>query len=127
MGAMRCVGLAAIAALALFCRCEPALAEVALRCGHFTQDQMPAPEPREAQAARKRFEEINASVKTQPYRVLFFGVSLTERFETWDAPGSTATAPSTCCGGSTTATLPAHRRRALCYGSAPTISAMTAL
>jgi lysophospholipase L1-like esterase len=86
MGEMRCVGLAAIAALALFCRCEPAQAEAALHCGHFTQDQMPAPEPREAAAVRKRFEQINAAVKTEPYRVLFFGDSLTERFETWDAP-----------------------------------------
>jgi hypothetical protein len=25
-------------------------------------------------------------VKTQPYRVIFFGDSLTERFEAWDAP-----------------------------------------
>src|SRR5260370_20028760 len=86
MGAMRGLGLAAIAALAVFGWCEPAQAEAALHCGHFTQDVLPAPEPREAAPARKRFEQINAAVKTQPYRVLFFGDSLTERFETWDAP-----------------------------------------
>jgi lysophospholipase L1-like esterase len=90
MGCMRVVAPIAFAALLPFCRLEAAQAQSApqpaLRCGHFTQDQLPAPEPREAAAARKRFEEINAAVKTQPYRVLFFGDSLTERFETWDAP-----------------------------------------
>ena len=86
MGAMRGLGLAAIAALALFGGCEQAQAQAALRCAHFTQDQLPAPEPREAPAVRKRFEQINTAVKTEPYRVLFFGDSLTERFELWDAP-----------------------------------------
>jgi beta-glucosidase len=86
MGVVRCFGLIVLTALAVFFRCEPAQAEAALRCGHFTQDVLPAPEPREAAAPRKRFEQINAAVKTQPYRVLFFGDSLTERFENWDAP-----------------------------------------
>jgi lysophospholipase L1-like esterase len=88
MGPMRVLAVIAAGALA-FCGCAiPALAQSppALACGHFTQDQLPAPEPREAASAKKRFEEINAAVKTQPYRVLFFGDSLTERFETWDAP-----------------------------------------
>ena len=83
MGFVRVLGLAALAWL---CWVEAAQAQQALRCGRFTQDQLPAPEPREAAAPRKRFEQINAAVKTQPYRVLFFGDSLTERFETWDAP-----------------------------------------
>ena len=80
--------------LAALCLCLPLWAQTAspsrpepgLACGHFTQDQLPQPEPREAASAKKRFEEINAAVKTQPYRVIFFGDSLTERFETWDAP-----------------------------------------
>ena len=85
------LGLLVIAALAVICRCGPGQAQAppsqpALACPHFTQDQLPAPEPREASAAVKRFEQINTAVKTQPYRVLFFGDSLTERFETWDAP-----------------------------------------
>src|SRR5438067_13685589 len=83
MGFVRVLGLAALAWL---CWAEAAQAQQALPCGRFTQDQLPAPEPREAAAPRKRFEQINAAVKTQPYRVLFFGDSLTERFETWDAP-----------------------------------------
>jgi lysophospholipase L1-like esterase len=60
--------------------------ELALACGHFTQDQLPQPEPQGTASAKKRFEEINAAVKVQPYRMIFFGDSLTERFETWDAP-----------------------------------------
>lgn len=85
------LGLLVIAALAVICRCGSAQAQTLssqplLACAHFTQDVLPAPEPREAASARQRFEEINAAVKTQPYRVLFFGDSLTERFETWDAP-----------------------------------------
>src|ERR1051325_3895365 len=61
-------------------------AEPTLACGHFTQDPLPPPKPRETASAKKRFEEINAAVRTQSYRVIFFGDSLTERFETWDAP-----------------------------------------
>jgi lysophospholipase L1-like esterase len=60
--------------------------EPALACGHFTQNQLPDPAPQETGLAKKRFEEISAAVRTQPYRVIFFGDSLTERFETWDAP-----------------------------------------
>jgi lysophospholipase L1-like esterase len=93
MGVMRGSGLIA-GTVAVLCLCQPLWAqtqspsrpEPALACGHFTQDQLPAPEPREAASAKKRFEEINAAVKSQPYRVIFFGDSLTERFETWDAP-----------------------------------------
>src|SRR5947209_1509300 len=92
MAVMRGSGLLAVAALAVLVIAGQANAqtsakpEPALACGHFTQDQLPQPEPREAAAAKKRFEEINAAVKSQPYRVIFFGDSLTERFETWDAP-----------------------------------------
>src|ERR1051326_1444169 len=104
-------------------------AEPALACGHFTQDPLPPPKPREAASAKRRFEEINAAVRTQPYRVIFFGDSLTERFETWDAPqlwrqqrpaacstpGSVATSPSTCAGGCTMAiSTGRHRRGSSC-------------
>jgi hypothetical protein len=100
--------------------------EPALACGHFTQNQLPDPAPQETGLAKKRFEEISAAVRTQPYRVIFFGDSLTERFETWDArnfgrntwgraacstPGSAAISLSTCVGGSTTAIWTGRRRR----------------
>ena len=60
-------------------------AQAALRCGPFTQDVLAAPEPREARWPVQRFETINAAVKTERYRVLFLGDSITERFPT-DAP-----------------------------------------
>ena len=93
MRVLRGLGLVAVAALAMLsfggqsdAQAQQTRPEPALACGPFTQDQLPAPEPREAASAKKRFDEINAAVKTQPYRVLFFGDSLTERFEGWDAP-----------------------------------------
>ena len=52
-----------------------------LPCGPFTRDVIAAPEPRQARWPVGEFEKINAAVKTQPYRVLFFGDSLTERFD----------------------------------------------
>jgi lysophospholipase L1-like esterase len=56
-----------------------------LRCGTFTQEQLPPAVPRESGLALIRFEQINTDVKTLPYRVLFFGDSLTEWFDrdTW--------------------------------------------
>jgi beta-glucosidase len=92
MGLMRIVAVIAIGAVATVgvggtARSQTQTTpEAPLRCGRFTQDQLPAPEPREAAAAKKRFEQINSAVKMQPYRVIFFGDSLTERFEDWDAP-----------------------------------------
>jgi hypothetical protein len=62
-----------------------AYAQSPLRCGPFTEAELDPPEPREARWPVQEFEKINAAVKTQPYRVLFFGDSLTERFAT-DAP-----------------------------------------
>lgn len=56
-----------------------------LRCGPFTTEAAPAPAPRGAESAARRFEAIRQSVKTQQYRVMFFGDSLTERFPQ-DAP-----------------------------------------
>lgn len=56
-------------------------AEVSLACGRFTPDVLAAPEPREAVAPARRFEQIKEWVKTQPHRALFLGDSLTER---WD-------------------------------------------
>ena len=58
-----------------------AQAQSALRCGPFTQEALPAPAPRDNIHARERFERIKAAVKTQPYKVLFLGDSLTERFD----------------------------------------------
>jgi beta-glucosidase len=74
-------------ALALAIGCGPAAAaEAVLPCDHFTQDVLPNPEPREHPLPVRRAEQINAAIKSQPYRVLFFGDSLTERFEMNDAP-----------------------------------------
>ena len=80
------IGLAGLLAVALCCWDAPAQAAGPLRCGRFTEDVLPAPEPRENTHARARFEQINAAVKAQPYRVLFFGNSLTEGFnrEVWE-------------------------------------------
>ena len=60
---------------------SPVYAQAPLRCGPFTQDVLAAPEPREARWPVQRFESINATVTTQPYRVLFLGDSLTEGFD----------------------------------------------
>lgn len=69
------------AILVLLLGAGAAEAQPALACGPFTQDVIAAPEPREAASAVARFREIDAAVRTQPYRVLFLGDSLTERFD----------------------------------------------
>src|SRR5437870_1105335 len=56
-------------------------ARAQLACGHFTQEPAPAPAPREAGSAVRRFEVINAEVKSVRHRVHYLGDSLTER---WD-------------------------------------------
>jgi len=58
-----------------------AQAQSLLRCGKFTEAVLDPPAPREARWPVQEFEKINAAVKTQPYRVLFLGDSLTERFD----------------------------------------------
>ena len=58
-----------------------AYAQSLLRCGPFTQNVLDPPAPREARWPVQLFEKINTAVKTQPYRVLFLGDSLTERFD----------------------------------------------
>jgi lysophospholipase L1-like esterase len=79
------IGLLAV--LAIAAPFAPAQAQSALRCGAFTQEALPEPAPRENAYARERFERIKAAVKNQPYKVLFLGDSLTERFdpEVWQA------------------------------------------
>lgn len=64
-----------------------ARAEPALRCSAFMRAPIAAPAPREAKWPVHRFEEINAAVKSEPYRVLFLGDSITEGFdkEVWQA------------------------------------------
>jgi lysophospholipase L1-like esterase len=59
----------------------PARAEPALPCGRFSENAQPAPEPRSANWPVQRLDKINAAVKTQPHRVLFFSDSLVEHFE----------------------------------------------
>jgi lysophospholipase L1-like esterase len=76
-----------LAALVVAAPLAPAQAQSALRCGPFTQEALPEPAPRENIHARERFERIKAAVKSEPYKVLFLGDSLTERFdqEVWHA------------------------------------------
>ena len=54
-------------------------AHTSLRCGPFGEP--PTPMPRTYTAAVDRGRTINEEIRTTPYRVLFFGDSLTER---WD-------------------------------------------
>jgi lysophospholipase L1-like esterase len=75
------IALAVLLAISLCWRAVPADAQMPLRCGPFSQDSPPPPEPRQNGHARARFEQINADVKTQPHRVLFLGDSLTEHFD----------------------------------------------
>lgn len=58
-----------------------ASAQSLVACRPFTKDVIAAPEPREAAAPLKRFEEIKRAVKTQPYRALYLGDSITQL---WD-------------------------------------------
>lgn len=62
-----------------------AAAQTALSCAAFTAEKPPAPTPRTAASPMQRFAALNERVRTTPYRVLFFGDSLTERFP-HDAP-----------------------------------------
>ena len=59
----------------------PGDAQAPLRCGPFTQSELAPPTPRQNGHARARFDEINLDVKTKPYRVRFFGDSITEGFD----------------------------------------------
>jgi beta-glucosidase len=68
-----------------FAAAMPAFAQ--LRCVAFDNWAPAAPEPRSAPEAVATFNRINEAVKHQPYRVLFFGDSITERWQLplWDA------------------------------------------
>ena len=79
------------AAALLYCAlaalgCYPArAAPPALHCTKFTSEALPPSAPRVTAWPVKRFETINEEVRDTPYRVLFLGNSLTERFP-HDAP-----------------------------------------
>jgi lysophospholipase L1-like esterase len=68
-------------------------ARAQLRCTAFAPTPPGTPGPRVDVWAQRSFERINAEVKTQPYRVLFLGDSITERWQlplwgakpVWDA------------------------------------------
>jgi lysophospholipase L1-like esterase len=80
---MSLVRLAAVVIAALFVSLP---AQAQLRCGPFNPTAA-APAPRTDFWAQKSFERINGEVNTTPYRVLFFGDSITERWQMplWDA------------------------------------------
>lgn len=72
--------LAAVIAV-LLAAALPAQAQVV--CGAFTPYAAAPPEPRTEPEAVKSFERINRQVKTESYRILFLGDSITER---WNEP-----------------------------------------
>jgi lysophospholipase L1-like esterase len=56
-------------------------AQSLLRCAPFAPEALDPATPREARWPVQEFEKIKVAVKTQPYKVLFLGDSLTERFD----------------------------------------------
>jgi lysophospholipase L1-like esterase len=85
--ALRSALIGLLAALAVALLPASAQPQSALRCGPFTQEALPEAAPRENVHVRERFERIKAAVTSQPYKILFLGDSLTERFdqEVWQA------------------------------------------
>jgi lysophospholipase L1-like esterase len=78
---MRFVRAAAAIVIGFAALASAAQAQVA--CGPFFTKELAVPEPRAEKWALTSFERIRAAVKTEPYRVLFLGDSITER---WDLP-----------------------------------------
>jgi lysophospholipase L1-like esterase len=58
-------------------------AQAQVKCGPFTEAPLAAPAARPESWAIPIFQNINVAVKTQPYRVLFLGDSITQR---WSLP-----------------------------------------
>ena len=85
MSSARLVALMILTATLLLARPLAAGAQAPLACGKFTAEPVAAPAPREASWPLQRFETINRAVLSEPYRILFLGDSITERFPT-DAP-----------------------------------------
>ena len=81
------MSLARLAALAAAAAVLAIPAEAQVRCGPFTTMPLDAPAPRVDKWPVGRFERINQAVKTERYRVLFLGDSITERWQSplWDA------------------------------------------
>jgi len=75
-----------VLAIAMTLGIGPARAQIQLRCAKFAPFSS-APEPRKDAMAVRSFERINDQVKSLPYRVLFLGDSITERWNEplWDA------------------------------------------
>jgi beta-glucosidase len=82
MVGMRTAGL--LWTIALSAALGTAHSQASLRCGPFGEP--PAPMPRTYKGAVDRGQTINEEVMTTPYRVLFLGDSLTERWdpEIWE-------------------------------------------
>ena len=62
-------------------------AQAQLACGPFTAAKLDPPAPRSETWAVQIGERVNQAIKTQPYRVLFLGDSITQRWDypLWDA------------------------------------------
>jgi beta-glucosidase len=62
-------------------------AHAQVACGPFTAAKLDPPAPREPGWAPPIFERIKQAVKTEPYRALFLGDSITQRWDypLWDA------------------------------------------
>jgi len=78
---MRPAWLAAALVVAVAAPLAPATAQ--LRCAPFTTQALDPPAPRSDKWAVASFERINREVKTEPYKALFLGDSITER---WNMP-----------------------------------------
>lgn len=54
--------------------------EPTVHCGHFSEQALADPAPREDQKSLERLAFVNEAIKTQQYSVLFLGDSITERW-----------------------------------------------
>ena len=77
------MGLIRLAVFVVAACVVAAPAQAQLRCGAFIASSSAAPAPRTDSWAVSSFQRINTEVKTQPYRALFLGDSITER---WNLP-----------------------------------------
>jgi lysophospholipase L1-like esterase len=82
MSARRCrIGSLSLAVCFVAASLPPAAAQMPLACGRFTAAPLAAPAARTDPHSRERLAAINTAVRSQRYRVLFLGDSITERWE----------------------------------------------
>lgn len=87
------MGYARLGAVVVLVFALAGTAQAQVKCGPFTPAALDPPAPRTESWAIPIFERIKIAVKTQPYRVLFLGDSITQRWDlglwgakpVWDA------------------------------------------